>query len=62
MVELHRGSSGLDVSGLQPNPITGSEDWCWGASAVASLPLYGLGTAHLSSKVVVYLLDGSSGS
>ena len=59
MVKLNGGSAGLDVPGIQPYLIAWSEDWCWGASAVTSLRLYGLGAAHLGSEVVVDLLDGS---
>ena len=60
MVKLNRGSSRLDVSGVQPYPIAWSEDWCWGTSAVASLSLDGLGAAHLGPQVVVDLLNGGS--
>lgn len=58
MVNLNRGSASLDISGVEPKPVTWLKYWCWGMPVVTSLSLYGRSAAHLYAKVVMDLLDG----
>src|SRR5205807_7006946 len=58
VVQLGRGSSGADISCIQPNSIPYMEVGCGDPSSISVLLLPVLGEGHLSPEVVMYLLHG----
>src|SRR5437868_12872433 len=58
VVQLGRGSSGADISRVQPNSIPYMEVGCGDSSSISVLLLPVLGEGHLSPEVMMYLLHG----